>query len=182
MATMDVKAREWTLEGSGPIVPGHEYSLKTSRNQDKRLVYGVRDYGVNLNWSDKPQAAISFRRSSGSSASIKYGETVALHVKGGNWLYYKSRTWGINLDFSSDPKYEWEILGEKPDTAVQAGVPLALYNAVEKDMVVYCSRPVGINLRWGTDCEEWFAGIDNATKDYLKEGFKVGWKIAKWLF
>jgi hypothetical protein len=84
---------------------------------------------------------------------IKYHEAIAIYVKGGGYLKYGERSYGINLVWSKTPVYEWEITGDKIGDEVQSGVKVGLYNRFIKNHVVYCARPYGINLKWAKDCK-----------------------------
>jgi hypothetical protein len=129
-------------------------------------VYGRREYGINLVWAKRKQqrdygapANFTLSRASGASDPIKYGEVVALREQTGGYIYYKQRKYGINLDFSSRPVYEWEVRGGASGTPVvgrnQGDAPgnisdvvISLYNRTVNCYVVYGKREYGINFVW----------------------------------
>jgi hypothetical protein len=61
----------------------------------------------------------------------------------GGYVYYGTRRWGINLNWSSTPKYEWKVS--------KSGTLFPLRNEVIRDFVVYGRRLIGGNLCWLQD-------------------------------
>lgn len=150
---------DWSISNyyaSGPVNPGFTgYSLRnetavTVQNQTY-LVYGVRDYGINLVWGYRPASAnIRFERQSGSGP-LKYGEPVAIEVGGGGYLKHQSRLFGIDLVWSSTPVYQWRIFGQgkKIGDVVSTADKVGLYNtSYYTGYMVYQTRDYGINLDW----------------------------------
>lgn len=157
--------RIWQILPGTQIVPGRSFSLYTFP-PGQFVVYGRREYGINLNWA-KPRrppasrapANFTLSRASGTSEPIKFGEPVALREQTGGFIYYKPREYGINLDFSRQPLYEWEVRGGTPGTPVIArnqgdsgsnisDVVISLYNRKINCYVAYGDREYGINLVW----------------------------------
>jgi hypothetical protein len=132
------------------------------------LVYGHRPLDtINLRWGDPAKSDnIRFRRQSGSSEPLKYGELVAINVRKGGFLVYQKGRTGINLGWSKTPKYEWKILGGTTGKVVEVGKPVGLYSTVEKDSLMYEPRDWGINLKWFKDSGKFstFSGILKAGK------------------
>jgi len=92
-----------------------------------------------------------------------------------NHKYQKA---GINLGWSAEPVYEWELRKQdnKDGGDVIQDIHCALYSVKAKDFVVYCKRGGDvINLAWLSDC---FHGIRPPTKAQTKK--VAGWaaKIA----
>lgn len=153
------------LPDNKPLAPGQSFSLYTSP-PGEFVVYGKRDSGINLTWAKPKQqhdrgapANFTLARASGTSEPIKYGETVALSEKTGGYIAYKQRNRGINLAFSSEPAYEWEVRGGRlgaPVTGTKQGdaldnisdIVISLYNTKINCYVVYGKRDAGINLIW----------------------------------
>jgi len=145
---------DWKILGSGTEVKsGTSYTLFNVTDNDS-LRYGERTWGINLVW-DKSKALnnIRFDVKGGGSKTLKYGDVVAIHVKNGGYLYYHHRDIGVNLSWSTPAKYEWVIAGGTKGTPVKVGAPLALYNQVEKDFMIFAERPAGVSLRWWKDRE-----------------------------
>jgi hypothetical protein len=148
----DTKATEWRVDPSGRTVySSSTYSLFDTYNS-RYVKYGERTYGINLVWSSTAPSNIRLERSGGGF--VRYGDRVAIHVNDGGYVKYGSRTWGINLVWSSSPVYEWEVRGGTVGTVVPTGTKVRLFNAAENDNLVYCARPVGINLAWAKDCTD----------------------------
>jgi hypothetical protein len=147
------RIEQWKIGGgTGPVLSGHRYSLRNDVI-DKYLIYGDRSAGINLVWANTDDGrSLTFRKQSGDGPSLRYGDSVAVHVRGGGYLMYRSRPFGINLVWSAEPKYEWRITGGRQGTVVPLGTLVGLYNTREPDHVVYCEREFGINLKWADDC------------------------------
>ena len=160
--------RIWQILPSAPLVPGRSFSLYTAPPA-QFVIYGRREYGINLTWRPHNSGApanFTLSRPSGTSEPIKYGETVALKEQRGGYIHYKQREYGINLEFSPrQPVYEWEVRGGRPGTPVIEGkwgdsgsyisdVIISLYNRRINCYVVYGEREYGINLVWkgGSRC------------------------------
>jgi hypothetical protein len=150
----------WQVLPSRALVAGQSFSLYTAPPSEY-VVYGRRDYGINLVWTkNKPQLDnFTFSRASGAAGPIMYGDVLALEESTGRFIYYKERKYGINLEFSRQPVYEWEVRGGnigKPvvernwgDSASNiSDVMFSLYNRTVKCYVGYDSRKYGINLVW----------------------------------
>ena len=106
------------------------------------LGYGKRTLGVDLSWNGKGQWEF-MRQNERDHRRLVPGESVALKNTFTNqYLVYKVRTFGINLDWSYAPSRQWIV-----SRAATSGA-LALYNTVTKAYVVYGERPFGINLVW----------------------------------
>ena len=152
--------RIWQVLPGKPLVAKQSFSLYTSP-PGQFVTYGSRDYGINLVWAkSKPQIDnFTLSRASGAGGPINYGDVVALKEKTGGYIYYKSRKYGINLEFSAQPVYEWEVRGGRTGTPVVQGkwgdspnyisdVQISLYNRTINCYVGYGSREYGINLVW----------------------------------
>jgi hypothetical protein len=152
--------RIWQVLPSKPLLAKQSFSLYTSPPA-QFVTYGRREYGINLVWiRSKPQTDnFTLSRASGAGGQINYGDVVALKEKTGGYIYYKSRKYGINLEFSAQPVYEWEVRGGRTGTPVVQGkwgdspnnisdVMISLYNRTINCYVVYGTREYGINLVW----------------------------------
>lgn len=105
--------------------------------------------GINLGWLPAKSGSVSFKKQGGGT--INYGDAIAIKVEGGGFIQYKSRDYGINLNWSKDPVYEWRIDGGSGP--VKLGV-IKLFNTVAKDNVTYCWRKNGAWLKWEKDCSQ----------------------------
>jgi hypothetical protein len=156
-------ATQWQTNPNAPIQPGVWFSLWNVSTQ-KYVSYGKRTWGINLVWQAKNERPLNFTiaRSSGSSEPLRYGELIALREKTGGYLAYKQRDYGINLGWSSQPAYEWEVQGGPTGNIVMPGrlgdypgyisdTLFALYNRSSRSFLVYGERKYGINLTWMTN-------------------------------
>lgn len=166
------------------------YKLK-NRSERKQLVYGERRYGINLVWRDVSSSPFNVRivKQSDPSGQISDGDRVAIGVDDGGYLRYQSREYGINLVWSSEPVYEWEVrLTPLGDSAVGIVTEeqVGLYNGVEDDFLFYDPRQYGINLKWLRDegkynGQHWWQDVGDAISggwSYLFNGVKEAvWRI-----
>jgi hypothetical protein len=166
--TDDEVAKQWRIvreENKTPVIPGNLYGIKNVVIQ-QFLKYGRRDHGINLAWAKDTQQNMFLKRKSASMSPIKSGELFAIHVKPyGKYLAYKVRPKGVNLGWSDTPVYEWKIEGKKTDEVIETSTNVGIYNTVEKDKLVYCEQPWGINLDW--------------EKDKDKDGCKSIWDVVR---
>ena len=147
---MDVA--QWELIGPGPALrPGTGYTVR-NRINDRSLRYGERDHGINLDWDRRADLAnITFRRTSGDTSPIRFGERLAISVQGGRYLRYGERDEGINLVWSDTPVHEWELSDGVDRSEVPVRRRVRIVNQEHGDFLVYGERDEGINLRWWAD-------------------------------
>ena len=138
---------------TGPVCPNQSFTydlFNTSENE--ALVYGEREYGINLKWGDpKNSDNVLFQRDTGTSDPIRYGEPVAIKIKNGGFLHNQLRDYGIGLVWREIPCFEWKLMGGNAGDAVQSGSVVALFNTVANDFLFYDPRTYGINLKWLKD-------------------------------
>ncbi len=157
---------EWMIvdksAGVGPIMAGREYALFNAYPEASKFVRSsYREYGINLDWVfDGSKSIVKFISASGSP-TIASGAPVAIYVSGydtnrsGGYLYYKDREYGINLEFSSSPQFQWIVY--PGNLGMQTGnrfnpARVQLHNTVAGSAVTYCKREYGINWKWAKDC------------------------------
>jgi hypothetical protein len=135
---------EWNRGEAGMPQVNRRYFLTNTRNNGV-LGYQSRPLGINLGWvARNGPGNFTFSRANGhDTARVRPGEAVALRNTTGGFVAYGQRRWGINLVWSSTPKYQWKV--------GMVGNLMALHNSVANDYVVYARRPVGINLCWSKD-------------------------------
>lgn len=160
------------------VKPGRERYDLFNEYVLQRLVYGSREYGINLVWADPDQSSpsIMIERNSSSQAAIKYGERVAIHVRGGGYLRYGERKYGINLKWSDTPVYEWRLrnFSATADAPVDLTKRVGLFNITRSDYLFYDPRRYGINLKWVSDkgkhnSKPWYETVRDAVTGFLSE-------------
>jgi hypothetical protein len=132
------------------IKGGEPLRLVNRANKDKAVVYGEREYGINLVWGG-PGGASFVTQQEGGVGVVRYGEKVAIKFEGNPanpFVKYGERNYGINLVWSKPPVFEWEVRGETTGSPVQYGDYFGLYNTRNRALVVYGERKYGINLVW----------------------------------
>jgi hypothetical protein len=147
---------DWKVTSAGPtgssVVPGVTAYRLDNRTAGSALVYGQRDFGINLVWgSSSGPVNVRFERPSTSPnhGPLQFGEPLAVRISGGGYVRYKVRTFGINLDWSSTPVFDWGIYGGTG--TIRTGASVSLYNRTESDHLVHARRTFGINLCWYQD-------------------------------
>jgi FG-GAP-like repeat len=130
-----------TNDGTGNLI---------NANVNSHLAHGDNT-GVDLDWADDSL----WRVQAQGGPHLMKGQAVALRVWGGGWLKYGSQTWGVDLQLSDTPAYEWYVIGDSHDpyAPVRAGDPLvggdfALWNSAVKKYLVKGDETFGIQLKW----------------------------------
>jgi hypothetical protein len=143
----------------------------------KYLTYEKVSYGINLNFKDRGDNKTHFRLPDGQEREILSGEHVAVGIGGSpSFLRYKAREWGINLDWSKEPVYEWQILTKdaEPGKPIPENTPVALLNVrvqPRADFLVNFNRTVGSDIGWTTSPTFW-DHLENAAKATYDEVLK----------
>ena len=147
---MDVD--QWELLGTpGEVMPGAGYTLR-NRINDRSVRYGEREYGINLVWDRAADLAnVTLVRSGADDDPVRFGEPLAVRVRGGGYLRYQEREYGINLVWSDGPVYEWMVGGRYLAGPVRLRQRFRIVNLEHGDYLAYGVRDFGINLRWWSD-------------------------------
>lgn len=161
------------------VLPGptHTYDL-LNEYVLQRLVYGAREYGINLVWDDPDPTApsVRFLPLNETATPILYGELVAIHVRGGGYLRYGVQDNGINLKWSETPVYEWSLRGDSPlsTTAIDITKLVGIFNTTVNDYLFYDPRRRGINLKWLSDkgkynSRPWYESVIDGFSGFFSE-------------
>ncbi len=126
-----------TNDGTGPLVTG-------AREAYTNLTWSSQTFGVSLDWSDSTSL---WKVQAPGGPEVMYGEAVALRVWGGGWLKYGQQTFGVDLQLSDTPSYEWYLLGEPPGNQVDSG-EFALWDSAAHDYLVLSNETWGVDLNW----------------------------------
>ncbi|MBF0440563.1 MAG: hypothetical protein HQK54_01540 [Oligoflexales bacterium] len=144
------------------IYSGETYRLFNAYREGLQYIRsGKREYGINLVWdTNGANSVIQIIKPNVSyGMPINNGGPVAIRISGrntndyGGYLYYKERKYGINLEFSSTPQYQWQIStqdGTVPWT--KKFIRITNTDPRANSSIVWCSREYGINLKWQKDC------------------------------
>jgi hypothetical protein len=176
--------KQWTiLDPNGAqteIRPDRRYLLKNSTNRHF-LSYKEQNFGINLGFTDDAEPSTAKKVVHWSFVNerrtpVKYGEPVAIRCKDG-YLHYGQRPWGINLDWSDTPIYEWRLLGGRPGTVVKTRDWLCIFNTrsgIGQPMIRF-KREVGGDIGWPDSKTLLQQGLDwaketvqRAVVEYLK--------------
>jgi hypothetical protein len=202
MSTIDVAAekleahyKQWSI-GSGQTglvmpkarfadSPSRSYTVKNGKIR-KFLQYEKQDLGINLGFTDNAEPSTAqkvtrwfFARNGDLSKPVKFGEALAMgYGTEPSFIYYKERDFGINLDWSKAPKYEWKILGGKPGQPVPGGQYWAIYNTVSREPLLYFDRsgPTG-DIGWPSS-KTWGQQVKELGMQLAEEAAKEAAKAA----
>jgi hypothetical protein len=170
--------------------PDRNYDLKGLKPR-KFLQHEHQTWGINLGWTDNAETATGrkvarwfFTRRSGVSGPVTYGEPLAL-ANGGDpsFLRYKHRDVGINLDWSSEPVFEWKVLGGKSGQPMRTADNVAIYNSKVEgegslgECLVYFNRPLGANIGWPSS-PSWSDQLPGPLKDLVGDALTAALKTA----
>jgi hypothetical protein len=121
-------------------------------NLEQHLLSGNQTWGVDLTGGDSSL----WRVEAQGGPHLMKGQAVALKVWGGGWLKYGNQSFGVDLQLSSTPVYEWYAIGaqgnadENPDAGLSltdAGT-FALWNSSAQAYLVHGYETWGVSLKW----------------------------------
>jgi hypothetical protein len=111
---------------------------------DGELTHANQTFGVDLDWTEQPGL---WKAEAQGGPQLMHGQAVALRVWGGGWLRYGHEDWGVDLELSSTPSYEWYVLGGVPGTPLD-GSEFALWNSAAGDYLIASHQTWGVGLNW----------------------------------
>ena len=139
----------------------------------KHLTHEKRPAGVNLGFKSSGDNKTHFRLPDNQEREILSGESVSLGIGGKpSFLYYKEREWGINLDWSESPRFEWRVFGPEFGKPIPENTPVAIVNdkvTPEPDFLIYFKRPVGVDIGWTSSPEFWGPLVEKAAVSLAKK-------------
>jgi hypothetical protein len=179
------KYQQWIFSPgeNGDVLSKPNFEREPTRNcnlynTDSKLYfqYEEQTWGINLGWTDNAKAETAkrttrwfFSRENGMGRPITYGERVALaYGTHRSFLYYTSRKFGINLDWSGPPIFEWIIAGGKPGTPVQKNDAVAIWNDKVDLFLIHFDRDIGADVGW-QDSKRWADQVSEKLKKLIKE-------------
>jgi hypothetical protein len=124
----------------------------TNIGSDSQLIAGHQTFGVSLTWGQKSLWKIEAQ----GGPQLMKGQAVALKVWEGGWLKHGEQSFGVDLQLSSTPVYEWYAIGVKGDSTETAhvsapitdGGTFALWNSSAQAYLVHGYQTWGISLNW----------------------------------
>jgi hypothetical protein len=177
--------KQWMFgsAGSGQVFAKPTFTARADRNYwlkdrmvRKFLQYEHQSFGINLGWTDDAEPATAARVSrwffavpNNPDRAIRFGEPIAMgNGNDPSFIHYESRTWGINLNWSTAPVYEWVVLGGRTGQPVPQDQYLAIYNRTAKHFFMYFDRNVGGDIGW-EDSVRWGTQLTSGLRDLIKE-------------
>jgi hypothetical protein len=124
---------------------GTGYLQNSARSDGVLLHWSHQTFGVDLDWTD---GSSLWRVEAQGGPQLMKGQAVALRVWGGGWLKYGHETWGVDLQLSDTPVYEWYALGGQPGQELTDSSGFALWNSSAKDYLVAGHQTFGVSLNW----------------------------------
>jgi hypothetical protein len=128
-----------TNDGTGTLA-------NRNRGNDRDLYHAGQTFGVDLDWKVGPTLWRVQARDGGTQ--LTRGEPVALRVWGGGWLKYGHQTWGVDLQLSDTPSYEWYVLGGPSGAPLANGSYFALWSSTANGYLVNRHQTFGVDLDW----------------------------------
>lgn len=182
--------KQWMFDPNNahhPLYAKANFNGPASRNtnlknsmQRKFLQYERQTFGINLGWTHdataKTAVAVSrwFFTRPDTTHPLRYGDTVAMgYGTSPSYIRYANRTFGINLDWSTAPRFEWKLLGGKTGTQVRSGDWLAIYNTVTKQPLISFDRTVGGDIGW-PNSETWGQQLGDVTMKFIHDHWREG--------
>jgi hypothetical protein len=164
--------KQWMFSGTTKGIPmlskssfegpaQRNYWLK-NKGPRKFLQYERQRVGINLGWTDDAEPSTGVKvsrwfvtRKDDADGPIRYGDSVALgYGRSPSFIHYKERDFGINLDWSAAPVFEWKLLGGTIGQPVNTGQYLAVYNGKAGECLVFFNRTAGGDIGW-PDSKTW---------------------------
>ncbi|MGH2410940.1 MAG: hypothetical protein ACRDGS_11315, partial [Chloroflexota bacterium] len=141
-------APEWSCLSDTNNGTGVLFNVDNRQN----LRYAERTFGPNLEWANSSLWRIQAR----GGPRLMKGEAVALKVWGGGWLEYGNQTFGVDLQLSSTPVYEWYAIGRRNDPSdsswagsdLEEGWTFALWNSSAHAYLIAGYQSWGVSLNW----------------------------------
>lgn len=141
-------APEWsglsdTNDGTGVLM---------NADNHQQLRYADRTFGPNLEWANSSLWRIEAQ----GGPHLMKGEAVAIKVWGGGWLAYGNETFGVDLQLSPTPVYEWYAVGKRNDPSdsswagsdLEDGWTFALWNSSARAYLIAGYQTWGVSLNW----------------------------------
>ena len=124
----------------------------TNIGSDSQLLAGHQTFGVSLTWGENSLWRIEAQ----GGPQLMKGQAVALKVWQGGWLKHAVQSFGVDLQLSSTPVYEWYAIGVKGDSTegshagdnITDGGTFALWNSSAQAYLVHGYQTWGISLNW----------------------------------
>lgn len=180
MTTLDLpdRVRCWRIgHGSDKVRSWNNYQNNRGyslfcQTNGEHLTYGKQKLGINLVFKPNQEFKTHFRLPDGLEREVLFGERVAFGIGGGEaFLRYGARTWGINLNWSGRPAFEWRVVGGQNGTPIPENSSVAIVNEkVEPsaDFLIYLKRAPGhADIGWTTSPGFWDS-LANWDRDKLK--------------
>lgn len=163
---------EWNIQMRTPtLIGGSSVLLKNLKKPGKFMGSSQRDSfatgtvvaGINLHWwagvaGEKGEYTdVRFEiapppgkmSDPSQNAAILYRTPVAIKVGYRGYLRRKDTRFGIDMDFSATPVYEWHVINLAPVAeGITGNQKVALLNKSKGAFLVYESRRIGFELGW----------------------------------
>lgn len=163
---------EWNIQMTTPkLMGGTSVLLKNLNKPGKYMGSSQRDSfatgtvvaGINLHWwagiagnkGDYTDVRFEIAPPPGQMSSLSqsspilYRTPVAIKVGFRGYLKKKDTRFGIDMDFSATPVYEWMVINMAPvSEGITRNQKVALLNTSKRAFLVYESRRIGFELGW----------------------------------
>jgi hypothetical protein len=154
---------DWTIEMSTPKLMSGVNVLLRNLSAGAYLDYtGHNNLGVNLDLrtdiSRQPiKPVVRFELANPGKVvplpgPIAFCQPVAIYVDqggSGGYIKYSHQRFGVNLDFSKLPSYEWYVVGlASPSEGITRTLKIGLLNMKERGFLIHQNRTGTVDLGW----------------------------------
>ncbi|MFB9448396.1 hypothetical protein Dvina_14210 [Dactylosporangium vinaceum] len=137
-------AQQWSGFSTVNGGTGELHNTKTGSD----VVWQERTFGENLGWGNAD--AWTFEAQGGPQ--LMKGQALALRLGSHGYLRYSHRQFGVDLELTSEPVYEWYVIGGGSGEESRAGTALsgggAIWNRTAQAYLVNGGETWGIDLNW----------------------------------
>ncbi len=127
--------------------------------RNRSLYHSNQTFGVDLDYTDHPAL---WKIEAQGGPHVMYGQAVALRVWGGGWLKYGNETWGVDLQLSSTPAYQWYVVGAPAGNPIDQG-EFALWNSANNAYLIASHQTWGVSLDWKKPADSSTGAVHNAS-------------------
>lgn len=145
---------DWFITSTAPtgsdVLPDVQQYRLLNRTTNRKIRYGERSFGINLDWGLTAGATNIRFGKLGGDGPLRYGDSVAIFIGGGGYLRQHYRAFGVDLVWSSTPVYHWRIYGAcgTYGSVIKTNEEISIYSKTYEASLVHWVQIFGINLGW----------------------------------
>ena len=162
LAAQPTDTSNYTLANWNRVVRTYATNGISYADTGQDLVYGNQTWGVDLNWytpryadltdppsGPGPQWRFVRQHPSRLFHQISGNERVALYnTANGQYLADGNETFGVDLVWSSTPRFEWQVATGQSNVGTNGGSFTELYNTTEQAYLMNGHETWGVDVVW----------------------------------